>query len=253
MANFKTHITASTTLGIGYGVGGYLLLDMSVESAVLATGLCSVAGMLPDLDADKGRPLKEGMAFLAAVTPMLMVERLMHLQLAPEAMVAIAALLYVLVRFGLTRIIQKFTVHRGMFHSLPAAVIAAELGFLACMCSDNNQRVYKACAVLLGFMSHLLLDELWSIEWKFGRVRLKRSFGTAVKIWGRTTGANLVTLAILIVCTSAAWGDHSIMEWMHERIHGHLPPLDHDIAGDGHTLHDHFRQAVRTVGDKVHR
>ena len=253
MANFKTHITASTTLGIGYGAGGYLLLDMPVESAVLATGLCSVSGMLPDLDADKGRPLKEGMAFLAAIAPMLMVERLTHLQLAPETMVAVAALFYVLIRFGLTRIIQKFTVHRGMFHSLPAAVIAAELGFLACMCADTNTRLYKAGAVLLGFMSHLLLDELWSIEWKFGRVRLKRSFGTAVKIWGRTAGANVITLAILIACTSAAYGDHSIMEWLHERIHGHLPHLHHDLAGEDHTLHDHFRQAVRDVHETVHR
>jgi hypothetical protein len=253
MANFKTHITVSTTLGVGYGAVGYTLLDMPVESAVLATGLCSVAGMLPDLDADKGRPLKEGMAFLAAIAPMLMVERLTHLQLSPEVMVAVAALSYVLIRFGFTRIIQKFTVHRGMFHSLPAAVIAAELGFLACMCTDTNARLYKAGGVLLGFMSHLLIDELWSIEWKFGKVRLKRSSGTAVKIWGRTAGANLITLVLLVICTAAAYGDNSAMEWLHQRIHGHLAPLDPDLADDDHSLHDHFRQAAREVKNTVHR
>ena len=253
MANFKTHISTSTALGIGYGTAGYLLFDVSAESAVLAAGLCSVAGALPDLDADKGRPLKEGMAFLAAVAPMLMIERFSHLQLAPEAMVAIAALSYVLIRFGLTRIIQKFTVHRGMFHSLPAAVIASDLGFLACMCTDNNVRIYKAGAVMVGFMSHLLLDELWSIEWKFGRARLKKSFGTAVKIWGRTTGANLITLGILILCTAAVYGDNSIMNWIHQQLHGHLPPMDHGIAGDGHGLHEHFKQAIHDVGDTVIR
>jgi hypothetical protein len=253
MANFKTHITASTTLGIGYGAGGYLLFDMPAESAVLAAGLCSVAGMLPDLDADKGRPLKEGMAFLAAIAPMLMIERLTNLSLSPETMVAVAALSYVLIRFGLTRLIQKFTVHRGMFHSLPAAVIATELGFLACMCHDTNARMYKAGGVLLGFMSHLLLDELWSIEWKFGRARLKKSFGTAVKIWGKRTGANLITLGILVVCTAAAYGDNSIMEWLHEHIHCHMAPLDPDLAGEGHDLHDHVKQVVRQAGDTVHR
>ena len=251
MANFKTHITTSTVLGIGYGTAGYLLFDVPVESAVLATGLCSVAGMLPDLDADKGRPLKEGMAFLAAIAPMLLIERFSNLRLAPETMVAIAALLYVLIRFGLTRIIQKFTVHRGMFHSLPAAIIASELGFIACMCTDNNLRLYKAGAVLVGFMSHLLLDELWSIEWKFGRVRLKKSSGTAVKIWGRTTGANLITFGILVLCTAAAYGDNSIMDWLHQQLHGTLPSLEH--AADGHGLHEHLKQAVRDVGDKVIR
>ena len=251
MANFKTHISTSTALGIGYGAAGYLFFDVPTESAVLAAGLCSVSGMLPDLDADKGRPLKEGMAFLAAVAPMMLIERFAHLQLAPETMVAVAALTYVLIRFGLTRVIQKFTVHRGMFHSLPAAVIAAELGFLACLCNDNNIRIYKAGAVLVGFMSHLLLDELWSIEWKFGRVRLKKSFGTAVKIWGRTAGANLITLGILVVCTAAAYGDNTIMEWIHERLHGHLPHLEH--ADDGHGLHDHFREAANHVGDRIFR
>jgi hypothetical protein len=251
MANFKTHITVSTTLGIGYGAAGYLAFDMPPESAVLAAGLCSVAGMLPDLDADKGRPLQEGMAFLAAVVPMLLVERLMHLQLSPESMVALAALSYVTIRFGLTRVIQKFTVHRGMFHSLPAAVIAAELGFLACMCHDTHARLFKAGGVLVGFMSHLLLDELWSIQ--LSRVRLKKSFGTAVKFWGKTTGANLVTLALLIVCTSAAFGDRSAMEWLHERIHGHLPPLEHEFAGEDHSLHDHFKQAVRKASDAALR
>ena len=253
MANFKTHVTVSTTLGVGYGTAGDLFFDMPIASSVLATGLCGVSGMLPDLDADKGRPLKEGMAFMAAVAPMLLIERLQHLSLPTEVMVAVAALLYVFVRFGITRIIQKFTVHRGMFHSLPAAVIAAELGFLACMCDNNATRLFKAGAVLLGFMSHLLLDELWSIEWRFGRLRFKRSFGTAVKFWGKTTGANLITLGILIVCTAAAWGDSSAMKWLHQQIHGRMPGLEHELADEEHKLEERLRQAVRTVGEHVHR
>src|SRR5262245_32810478 len=51
MAGFKTHVTTSSVLGVGYGVAGfYYLGGEHLPSCVLATGLCGVSGMLPDLD-----------------------------------------------------------------------------------------------------------------------------------------------------------------------------------------------------------
>ena len=64
-----------------------------------------------------------------------------------------------------------------MFHSLPAALIAGELAFLLASGDDVRLRIYKAGAVVLGYVSHLVLDELYSLEWYRGRLRLKRSFG----------------------------------------------------------------------------
>ena len=74
MAGFQTHITVSTITGIAYGVWGYQC-GATVEQCVLAGGLCSVSGMLPDLDSDSGRPVQEMSAFAAAIVPMLMLER----------------------------------------------------------------------------------------------------------------------------------------------------------------------------------
>ena len=71
MAGFQTHISVSTITGVGYGVWGYNC-GAPLETCILAGGLCSVAGMLPDLDSDSGRPVQEISAF-AAVVPMLMV------------------------------------------------------------------------------------------------------------------------------------------------------------------------------------
>ena len=59
MADFKTHISASTMLGVGYGVVGYSN-GMTWDSCVVAAGLCSVSGMLPDLDSDSGGSLRSG-------------------------------------------------------------------------------------------------------------------------------------------------------------------------------------------------
>jgi len=55
MAGFKTHITVSTLTGIAYGAWGYHS-GAPLETCILAGGLCSVSGMLPDLDSDSGRP-----------------------------------------------------------------------------------------------------------------------------------------------------------------------------------------------------
>ena len=62
-------------------------------------------------------------------------------------------------------------------------------------------RGYKAGGVLLGYLSHLILDELYSIEWRRGRLRLKQSFGTAVKLFGTKWWPNISTLAKLVVLT----------------------------------------------------
>lgn len=201
MAGFKTHITTSSLLGVAYGGVGLAAYDVPPSTCLLAGCLCGVSGMLPDLDSGPGIPLRESLAFAAAVVPMLLIDRARHMGMSPEWMVLAGALVYLLVRFGIGAFLRRYTVHRGMFHSLPAAIIAGEIAFLLCTSGDLKLRYYKAGAVVLGFMSHLLLDELYSIEWGRGRLRLKRSFGTAVKIWGDGAWANVSTYAKLVVLT----------------------------------------------------
>ena len=211
MADFKTHITTSSILGIGYGGAG-IALGAPPETAIVAGGLCGIAGMLPDLDSGPGIPLRETMALAAAVVPILLIDRFHHMGLSYEAMTLASGLIYLSVRFGVAALIRKFTVHRGMFHSIPAALIFAGLGFLICGCDNVQLRYYKAGAVLAGFMSHLLLDEFYSIEWYRGRLRLKKSFGTAIKFWGDNTVANLVTYAKLLVVAGMILGEPIMME-----------------------------------------
>ncbi len=199
MAGFKTHITTSTVLGIGYGATAYGMYNVPIPTCVMAGGLCSVAGMFPDLDSGPGRPLRESLAFAAAVVPMLLLHRLQHAGLPPETIVMIGGALYLGIRFGLAWLLRKYTVHRGMFHSLPACAIAAELTFLLCGREGEGLwiRYFNAGAVVLGFMSHLVLDEIWSIEFKTGIPRLKSSFGTAIKLWSGSMWASLATYVYL--------------------------------------------------------
>jgi len=116
------------------------------------------------------------------------------------------------VRFGVTKLIRKYTVHRGMFHSFPTLFIFAGLAFLITGASPIDVRCYKAGGVAGGFLSHLVLDEIYAVEWKGGRWRLKKSFGTAMKMWGDDHWSNFTTYAKLAVVAMAILCEPSVMK-----------------------------------------
>ena len=210
MAGFKTHITTSSVLGVGYtGLGLYM--GLPVESSLIAGGLCGIGGMLPDIDSDSGVPFRESMGFAAAIVPVLMLSRFQTLGLNPEQIVLICGAMYLFVRFGVARLLARYTVHRGMFHSLPAAVTFAGVAFLITDYSDLHMRYFKATGLFIGVMSHLLLDEIYAVEWKGGRWRFKKSFGTAMKLWGKSTWANISTYGKLIIVALMILGEPMVM------------------------------------------
>ncbi len=65
--------------------------------------------------------------------------------------------------------------------------------------------MFNAGAVMLGFASHLVLDEIWSID--FRHYRLKSSFGTAIKFWSECWWANLIAYANVIILALLIVGD----------------------------------------------
>jgi hypothetical protein len=132
-------------------------------------------------------------------------------------MVLLGVSIYLFVRFGVTNIIRKYTVHRGMFHSIPACLTFAGLAFLLAGGTSVEVRYFKSGGVLIGFMSHLLLDEIYSVEWKGGRYRFKKSFGTAFKFWGDDAWANLTCYAKLAVVAVMILGEPSVMQNIQQR------------------------------------
>jgi LexA-binding, inner membrane-associated putative hydrolase len=217
MAGFRTHVTTSAILGVGYAGAAYAFYDVPLDTSLVAGAMCGFSGMLPDLDSDFGVPLRETMAFVAAIVPMLLVGHFQQLHLTHDAMILAAVSLYLCVRFGITNMIRKYTVHRGMFHSIPACLIFTGLAFLACGTANLDVRCYKAGGVAAGFMSHLVLDEIYAIEWKGGRWRFKKSFGTAIKFWGDDAWANFSTYAKLAIVAMMILAQPSVFEQLEAR------------------------------------
>jgi hypothetical protein len=217
MAGFRMHVSTSTVLGCGYAGVLNLGYGVPLETAIVSGAMCGFAGMLPDLDSDYGVPLRETMAFAAATIPMMLVARFQSLGLGHDAMALAAVGMYLFVRFGVTKLIRKYTVHRGMFHSFPAMLIFAGLAFLITGASPIEVRCYKAGGVLGGFLSHLVLDEIYAVEWKGGRWRFKKSFGTAMKFWGNDAWSNFSTYAKLAIVAMLILGEPSVMQQLESR------------------------------------
>jgi membrane-bound metal-dependent hydrolase YbcI (DUF457 family) len=243
MAGFKMHVTTSSVCGVAYAGAGYAM-GVPLETAMVAGGLCGVSGMLPDVDSGSGRPLRETMGFAAAVVPMLLVDRFQQLGLSYEQLVLATGGLYLLIRYGLAKMLAKYTVHRGMFHSIPAALTFAGVAFLVCGCSDLNLRYFKAGAVLLGVMSHLILDEIYSVQFNGIRgVRFKKSLGTALKFWGSSPWANLSAYAKLAIVTLLILGEPMVMER-----YGEISP--YAIQHASWNVHEHDNVAAGQNGER---
>jgi hypothetical protein len=114
-----------------------------------------------------------------------------------EASILLAGAIYLTSRWGAAWLFHHLTVHRGMFHSLPAAGAAAEITFLAHDGPEPYGRLMLAGGVLLGFLSHLALDELYSVNAEGLHIRFNKAAGSTFKIASRSVPATLVALLLL--------------------------------------------------------
>jgi membrane-bound metal-dependent hydrolase YbcI (DUF457 family) len=182
VAGFRTHITVSSACGVIYGGVAVQPLGFETDAAVLAAGLTGIGGMLPDLDSDSGVPVREMFGLAAAVLPLLLLPRLVHAGMTREAILATMLFGYIFVRYFVSKVFKKLSVHRGMYHSIPAMFIAGLVVYLCYHSPDRNIRVLMAVGVMIGFASHLILDEIYSVDLRGAKIVLKSSAGSAVKL-----------------------------------------------------------------------
>jgi len=196
MADYRTHLRASSGVGVVYGVGLWAAAGFSPVQGCLAAALTGLAGMLPDIDSGSGRPARELFGLLAAAVPLLAFERFVGFSGSSDAGLLLALLAYALIRHGAPILLQMCSVHRGMFHSLPALLIASEITFLGYPVGGVAIRTAMAMGVGLGFASHLLLDEMYSVHWNGTVPSLKTSAGTAFKVLGPVWWANVLAVGL---------------------------------------------------------
>jgi membrane-bound metal-dependent hydrolase YbcI (DUF457 family) len=196
MAAFREHLIFSSLLGGGYAG---LLHGAGIETthAVLAGGVCGLSGILPDLDSDSGKPIRELFGLTAVIVPLLLMQRMRDWGLTGEQTILAAAGLYLAIRFGASWVFRHLTVHRGMFHSIPAALLVAEIVLLAHDSPGQPGNLALAGGAFLGFVSHLLLDDIYGLKHLGTSLRGMKAPERGLKFTSRSRLATVTTWLLL--------------------------------------------------------
>ena len=128
---------------------------------------------------------------------MLALPRLEGTGLTTEGVYAAMGATYFFLRFGLAWFVRTISVHRGMFHSVPAMLISGLTVYLAYGSPLMSVRLLLAAGVMIGFFSHLLLDEIYAVDFNGVRIKLNSFAGSAIKFVSPSFMATTVCYLIL--------------------------------------------------------
>ncbi len=181
MASFRGHLYGGVVVSAAAGLGVDSLgwAGPGQIPVLFMSGV--VGGLLPDIDANNSIPLRM-MFILLGVTAAFLVTFSMVDGIAPVERMLLWGAVFLLVRFGLFEIFCRFTVHRGVWHSWLAAAFAtsATANIAHHLIGISAWDSWLAGSfVALGYLTHLCLDEIASVD--LFNHRVKRSFGTALK------------------------------------------------------------------------
>jgi hypothetical protein len=208
MGNYRQHLAFASTLGVSYGVAAFFLAGLHWLYGSVAVLLATLGGLLPDLDSPSGVGLKGFTGILGVLGAMIVWQEVGQVNPPPVFEVHLWAMVctFLMIRHGLSRIMIHLTVHRGISHSFPTLAVWAELVYLHYPSESHIIRLMMGLAVAIGFFSHLLLDEICSVDLR--GARLNKAFGTAMKFWAPSIFS---TVGIYGLLTYLTW--QAIKQW----------------------------------------
>jgi hypothetical protein len=185
MANFTTHIAIGTVVS-GALATLTLAADVVAPQNLVAVTLAGALGsVLPDIDLKDSRPSRAMFAGLAIFASFaVLFNAATHYSIAELWLLWLGTLL--LVRYGMHTVFHRLAVHRGIWHSLLAAVfcaVATAIVFRHLLGKPDGVSWLAGAFMFVGYITHLTLDEIYSVD--VMDTRIKSSFGTALKFFDR--------------------------------------------------------------------
>jgi hypothetical protein len=228
MANFTTHIAIGTVVS-GALATLTLAADVVAPENLVAVTLAGVLGsVLPDIDLKDSRPSRAMFAGLAIFFSFaVLFNAATKLSIAELWILWLGTL--VAVRYGLHAIFHRISVHRGIWHSILAAVfsaVATAIVFHHLLGKPEGVSWLAGAFMFIGYITHLTLDEIYSVD--VMDTRIKSSFGTALKFFDRRhVGASFAMAAatagaIMISPTTTTFveglGSRALWSGLHQRL-----------------------------------
>jgi hypothetical protein len=199
MANFNTHlIVASTVSGIGaVGLLGAGVAEPAEVMLYFSAG--TLGGLLPDLDSDNSVVLKLLFGFFAVFFSFLAMFTQAR-QFAIAELLVLWLSCFLILYFGVFALFKRLTVHRGIFHSIPMGILLGLSVTILChrlFHFDELVAWLTGVFILLGFLVHLILDEIYSVDLR--NVKIKKSWGSAMKVADAKNVAGTIILYLGIL------------------------------------------------------
>lgn len=205
MADFKTHLIGAAAVS-GITATALMLADVLPQGQIINCFILgTIGGLLPDIDSESSVPFRVAFNILGVLAGFLAVLNLGK-QYSLAELIVVWILAFAAIRVGVCMLVSRYTVHRGLVHSIPAA-LAFGLGVvLIASYLLGKTPVFAWMAgsfVTLGFLVHLLLDECYSVN--LMGVSLKRSFGTAFNLgsFNQPLGTLLLYLLVVVLYLNA--------------------------------------------------
>ena len=154
---------------------------------------------MPDFDSDNSRSFNIIMNIVSITTSFIFI-----IIVDDPRLFIIGLGIYIFFRYGISVLIQRITVHRGIAHSISALVVCSLSMTVILRYFDIVGKWFVSGSLGIGFFSHLLLDEINSLyDFKMKKFRIKKSFGSACKIgnksWSGFTAYGIIIIEILII------------------------------------------------------
>ena len=165
MAQHSSHLYFSLGIGVTYGLVGIVVIHVYPELALLGFVVTVIAGLAPNLDSHGSASSRDLISLISIFPPLTIVSSSQSLQYGPGyriVLVGVAA--YLSTRWLLLTLLQKYTTRRGMMHSIPVSIIAFEFVYLLFFDVYWTDRLFLASGAFVGYMSHLMLDGVTSID-----------------------------------------------------------------------------------------
>lgn len=226
MANFTTHIQVAAVAS-GAAATWLLSLDqLTLNQAVVCWCAGTVGGILPDIDSDNSHSLSILFGVLSFAASIIAV--VVTVDHWPITWVwGLCLGLLVATHWVVRPLFEAFTVHRGVFHSLVAVILFSVAASAAAFQLGMNAKVswWLGIFIAAGALVHLLLDELYAVD--FMNIEVKRSFGTALKVFDYD---NKITASLLLAITGACLVFAPPVEHLQTLVQG-LAPIGKLFAG----------------------
>ena len=198
MASFQQHLNISVI------ATGILIIPLhsanllSTQESVIGLTLGFIGGMLPDLDSNHSKPTQIIFGLLSIFVPLLVL-----LSIPKPLPIVYMILLWftstLLLHYTLFKLFLTLTVHRGIFHTIPMGLLFGLVSVFLFHTLLHHRIAFASMAgffLFYGFLSHLLLDEIYSIDAR--GMQIKKSFGTALKLYDKNNKIGTVILYLLL-------------------------------------------------------